>query len=748
MKKIILSILALVSINWVTSQINFANVREGESVEYCLQHKKMSELRQNPAFMQMFLQEQAIFQAAEAQIAQDSTHSRVTYTIPIVFHILHNGGVENITNAQILDALEVLNRDYRMLNADAGNVQSDFNSTNPNAETTPADIEIQFVLATKAPNGSCFNGITRTQSPLSYVTSSQQGSSQVNAIINGNNVYQGTWPGNKYLNVFVCGNIGGAAGYTYTPSNWIGTGMDNGIWILHDYVGRIGTGGVGTDRALTHEVGHWLNLEHVWGGNNDPGSGICAGNATSNNDRWMYEDFVGDTPFTLGSTACVLSRNSCDDTDDPFGWSIYSYDVKDNVENYMDYSYCSKMFTIGQKTRMRAAIVSNVGGRNNVWTTQNLVATGADGNPTLCAADFYTDRTVVCSGSPIQFFDNSYNNVSTWSWSFPGAATTSSTEQNPTITYNTPGTYSVTLTAGDGNGTVSQTKTAYITVLNTGVALPLLDGFEPYTSIATSEFWETYNPQNNGTFQLSSTVGLSSSKSVMIPNFSQTGTGNLDELISQSVDLSSITSTTDITLTFRYSYRKKQTANSEKLFVLMTGNCGESWEVRKSIQGSSLSPLTSTTSWIPTTAADWTTVHVTNISSTYWNENFRFKFRFEGSGGNNLYLDNINLYNAGPSDTLIGNQANSILEKNSTSNFLVYPNPADNELNIEYYVNDNSRTEIKIVDLLGKIVDQKTILSATGNNLVVIGTEQLAPGIYNVNITIDGTNHIKQVVVK
>lgn len=718
MKKLILSLLALSTLHLAYSQMDLGNARDGESVEYCLHHKKMNELKQNPSFLQLFQQEQTIFQAAEQQINLENSPERVIYTIPIVFHILHNGGVENITNAQILDAVEVLNRDYRLLNSDANNVHQDFNANNPNAVATPADIEIQFVLATKAPNGTCFNGITRTQSSQSF---SGNGDAQLNAIINGNDVYQGTWAGNKYLNVFICGEIGGAAGYTMTPSNWIGTSMSNGIYILHEYVGRIGTGTVGRDRALTHEIGHWLNLEHTWGGTNNPG--VSCG-----------DDFVNDTPDTRGVTACLLNENFCG--------------PRANVENYMDYSYCSKMYTQGQKTRMRAALTSNIGGRNNLWTAANLVSTGADGNATLCESEFYSDRTLICPGSTIQFFDNSYNNVTTWSWSFPGGNITSSTEQNPTVTYNTPGVYNVTLVAGDGNSTLTKTKTAYITVQASGIALPILEGFEPLTTLANNDFWTTYNPQNNGTFQLSSTVGLSSSKSAMIPNFTQTGTANLDELISNSVDLSAITATTDVTLSFRFSYRKKATANAEKLYVLMTGNCGETWEIRKSIQGSSLSSIVSTSAWTPTTDADWTTVHVTNISSTYWNENFKFKFRFEGSGGNNLYLDNINLYNAGPSDTLIGSQLGNVAQIDHLNNLNIYPNPTDNEINIEYSAINSSKTIIKIIDVLGKEVDQKTILSAAGNNLVVIGTDHLSSGIYNVNISVDGTNYIKQIIVK
>jgi PKD repeat protein len=716
----ILSLFIFFAAFTATAQLDEHNMRDGESVEYCLHHKKMEALRQNPAFLQQFLQEQEQLRQIENQLAQDTSPVRVVYKIPVVFHVLHNGGIENISNAQILDALEVLNRDYRRLNTDANNVVFDFNASNPNAVCTPADIEVEFVLATKAPNGTCFSGITRTQSSQSY---SDNGDAQVNAIINGNDVYNGEWAGNKYLNIFICGEIGGAAGYTFTPSGWSGTGMDNGIWILHDYVGRIGTGGVGTDRALTHEVGHWLNLEHTWGPNNDPGDPASC----------STDDGVADTPNTIGVTACLLNEASCG--------------PRANVENYMDYSYCSKMFSGGQKNRMRAALNSSTGGRNNLWTASNLTLTGADGDTYLCAADFYSDRVKICAGSTVEFFDNSYNNVSSWNWTFQGAETTTSTEQNPVVQYNTPGVYSVTLVAGDGNTTMTKTMNAYITVTGAGVELPFLDGFETYSTLASSGYWEIDNQQNNSTFQISTTAAHTGSKSVKLPNYGQTGT-NVDELIANPVDLSDVTSSANVTLSFRFSYRKRAAANAEKLYVLFSGNCGESWEIRKSLQGSALGSTVLSTSWTPSLPEHWTTVHMTNITSQYWNQNFRYKFRFEGSGGNNLYLDNINIYPGGPSDALVGEPVNDISELEPAQQINLFPNPADGELNISYVVTGNKATTVQIVDLLGKVISGHKINSMTGENLVVISTENLAPGLYNAQITVDGKSYVKQFMVK
>ena len=90
-----------------------------------------------------------------------------------------------------------------LLNSDANNVVQAFNASNPSATVFPDTAHIQFRLATRAPDGTCFTGITHT---VSSATNSGNGTQQVNAIINGNDVYNGQWPGNRYMNVFICGD--------------------------------------------------------------------------------------------------------------------------------------------------------------------------------------------------------------------------------------------------------------------------------------------------------------------------------------------------------------------------------------------------------------------------------------------------------------------------------------------------------------------------------------------------------------
>jgi len=704
--------------------LDVQNMREGENVEYCITHKKHAALLQNPDYVNGL----AIAEAEFAEVSKKGEAQKATiYTIPVVFHVLHFGGVENISDAQILNALDILNRDYRKQNADTATVHPDF-------QGMPADIQVEFRLATIAPNGQCFSGITRTFSPLSL--QGDDGGNQVDAIVAGNNVYNGQWPGNRYLNIFICGEIGGAAGYTYKPSNWGATSMQNGIWILHDYVGAIGTGSVGASRALTHEVGHWLNLDHTWGGNNNPGNASsCPGNG----------DNVQDTPTCIGVTACLLNSNTCSNDN-----AYWGFNIRDNVENYMDYSYCSKMYTEGQRTRMRNALQVSSTGRANVVSAANLLAVGASSTPYLCKADFTADKTTICLGDQVLFQDESYNAVATWSWvitpstgwSFTNG--TSASSANPAITFDTPGMYDIQLTASDGTNSDSETKSGFIRVLGAPASIPYWEGFEAYTSLTNLPNWEVFNSPTNNTFVIESNFGHTGTKCVRLNNFGQAAS-NTDELTSSNIDLSGINATSgSVTLSFRYAYRKRTSSDYEFLKVFITGNCGENWAQRKTLGGNQLSNQVSSTAWAPTSQADWVTVHMTNVTANYFTDNFRMRFKFEGEGGNNFFLDDINLYSGSPSNDLIV----SVDGQEQFEDLNLYPNPTDGDVHIQFTAQAGGAGQLHITDLTGKSIVHYPLQVKPGANLVITDTKHLASGSYLMVLELNGESSIRPFVVK
>ncbi len=143
----------------------------------------------------------------------------IVFTIPVVFHVIHEYGAENISKAQIEDAVRILNLSYQKLNPDTTAVSQLF-------QPILANCQIQFRLANVDPNGLCTDGITRT-----YSTLTETAGDNVKALID--------WPSDQYFNIWVVKHIAsGAAGYAYYPG--INSSVD-GVEILHDYVGSFGT---------------------------------------------------------------------------------------------------------------------------------------------------------------------------------------------------------------------------------------------------------------------------------------------------------------------------------------------------------------------------------------------------------------------------------------------------------------------------------------------------------------------------
>lgn len=702
MKKIILSIaVAVGSLFSLQAQDAYPCHTDEKTAEFVssLSPQEKAQYEQDRA---QYEQEIQSYINAHPELMSNSGARAIQYTIPVVFHIIHAGGPENISNEQVEDCIRIMNEDYQKLNSDANNVQSEF-------LPIVADAEIEFKLAKRDPQGNCTNGITRT---YSNVTFDGDGGDRVSAVANEH----GNWPGDEYLNVFVAADIGGAAGYTYTPSNWIGAGMSNGIHVLHNYVGSIGTSSSGTSRTMTHEAGHWLNLSHLWGGSNNPGvSSNC-----------QDDDGVNDTPNTIGWQSCNLSGTTCDNN-------------KDNVENFLEYSYCSKMFTMGQKARMHAALESSTAGRNNIHTAANLTATGVNEPDIMCKADFDASQRTICPGQTIDFEDFSYHGPTSWTWSFPGGTPSSSTDQNPSVTYNTPGTYEVTLTADDGNNSDTETKTGYITVLDQSVSLPFVEGFESYSNLSTSP-WIVKNEDNNAQFELENSVGHTGTKSVKLANFGQPS-GSIDDLISSPIDLSSITD--EVTLSFRYAYRKRSSSNEEWLRVFITNDCGSIWAQRKTLKGDNLGSQTASSSWEPTSQDDWVTVHMSNVTSSYWVDNFRVKFQFEADNGNNFFLDDINIYQGDETNDPLSVEENSLI-----NDFTVFPNPANNEANIKFSVENNQTASVELVNMVGQTVKSTVVQAQTGQNLVVMPTTELEAGVYMVRVTVNGSQQVQRLVIQ
>ena len=626
-------------------------------------------------------------------------HARAAYIVPCVVHIVHEGGAENISDEQVYDAIMRLNEDFSMTNDDLSNAVPAFIGITGNTD-------VEFRLATKDPNGNCHPGITRTFTAGGGAHDVGDNGDVRDAV----QAEHGNWPQNKYMNIFVVKNTIGAAAYTNKPGNWYSaSGMGGSIYMTHTYMGSMGTSSMSNRHVLAHEVGHWLNLSHTWGNNNNAGeSGSCS-----------TDDGVSDTPNTIGWLGiCQYDGQTCGSLD--------------NVQNIMDYAgSCRCMFTEGQSARMQTSLNSSVAQRNNLWTTSNLQATGVYTPAPICEATFSSNITVVCAGGSVEFTDESYHNVTSRSWSFQGGTPSTSSAENPIVTYNTPGIYDVSLQASDGTNMMTNTSTDYIVVLSDpGTAPPYHEGFEATSAIPDNDTWMVYDEQNNGTWDLTFLGGAGGTfHSARLDNFGNSD-GSIDELISGSIDLSGVSPSDQIVFTFEYAYRKRNPSNDEWLRFYISNDCGETWVLRKNWHGDGLSPLTQTTPYIGGGPSEWYFTDVTSINSAYFTSDFRFKFQFENDGGNNLYIDNINLYPATMTD---------IVETEENFSISIYPNPANDMTTVQLAAKSGQDYSITILSALGQVVDviHQGELN-NGINQIEYNTADLAKGVYVIRIESEG----------
>ena len=274
-------------------------------------------LEEQPSFRQN-QQRTEEFTARSIATGEAQRVTRRLITIPTVVHVVYKRNRENVSKAQINSQIAVLNKDFRATNPDRGNV--------PDAwKGLVADAKVKFALARRDPDGKATNGVTRTKTERDSF-----GTGDAVKTRSGGGIPP--WPTNRYLNIWVCNLGGGLLGYAQFPG---GPARTDGVVILYSAFGTQGAVQAPFDRGrtTTHEVGHWLNLRHIWGDTLD-----CSGG-----------DRCPDTPNAEGPNYGKprFPRVTCNNG--PNG---------DMFMNYMDYvdDAAMFMFTAGQATRMNATL--------------------------------------------------------------------------------------------------------------------------------------------------------------------------------------------------------------------------------------------------------------------------------------------------------------------------------------------------------------------------------------------------------
>lgn len=615
----------------------------------------------------------------------------ILFTIPVVYHIIHNNGPENVSKATIEASIQNLNDDFQKLNTDISQVVPSFTGI-------AADCQIQFRLAHKDPSGNCTEGITRTVSTLTYTAGEN-----VKSLVN--------WNTTKYLNIWVVQTLSnGAGGYSYYPG-YAPSQSAEGIVIRSAQL----------NNSVTHEVGHYLNLPHTWGSSNTPG---LTGNCSS-------DDGIGDTPNTIGNTTCNTSSVTCG--------------TLDNVQNYMDYASCRRMYTTGQKNEMHTALNAGWGSRNTLWTAGNLNATGTNDpyGPVTCApiAEFSNNKQYICEGDVVTFTDQSYNAVPTaWNWTFAGGTPASSSVANPSITYNNAGIYSVTHQPSTITGPGTLTKTNIITVssLTADYIGPIVDGFESQTQFGND--WRIENMETGSqTWANNNVASATGTRSVRVRNYFTSNINEVDELISPSYDISLASSKT---LKFKHAFAKKTSTDSDRLLVYYSTNCGNTWSLKLPLTTASLTTAPDHPTVFVPTSTEWVerSVDLTSIGNS---TNVRFKFQFQSGGGNDVYLDDINI---GGGTVGIDNSFNSI------ASFNVYPNPTNAGAKISFnLLSDVQNLSIVVKNALGQNVTNIINGEAFNSGKYTLNIDeqrQLSTGIYFIEFNADNNVKTQKLIIQ
>ena len=905
-KNLILPLFALLSVGTFAQDEHFN----------CGLSKKLEELYSSDPSLEV---DQLKMLENASQIKYEKGLKSIVYTIPVVFHIIHQYGSENISDAQVINQVAILNSDFRLLNFDAADIVPEFQSLK-------ADVSIEFKLATIDPFGNCTNGIE-------HIYSHETNVGDDNSKLNG-------WHRDKYLNVWVVNSMqNGVAGYAFYPTSVEGGGfIKDGVIILDNFIGSIGTSSERNSRALTHEIGHWLGLPHVWGSNNNPGercgddgiadTPVTKGHSSKKTGPWTmkelrtagctfstvstytFNDFMstsgkidptivpkstqridfgsfnsegvssnpsnsGKFSFTnwpLGGLAAnndsdysklsgsidvnkyyqvtltpksgqlanldtifftfqrsatgprsyalrssidnyannikpssknskIIIQNesfySLKDTANslegsflaldpifsnltsPITFRIYAWNAEDNlgsfsiddfkikdadsvvenIQNYMEYSYTSNMFTLGQSDFMRYNLLSDVSRRSNLITPANHKVTGIDltsPSPCIPLADFKSSKKSVCPGSSIQFVDVSWRApVTSRTWTFEGGTPATSSDDTVSVSYSTSGYKKVSLSVTNESGVNELVRENYIYVSENwpnfnGPASNNLDNDKSY-------WFLTENDENNeAKFQLTNGKGYLNTNCFKLNNYKDISKayaftnesfynkrlgGSKDAIITPSFDLSN---TTNIKFSFKYAYATNGAIASdivEEVNIWVSKDCGTTWLSKKTIPKSSLltAGFAGSLDFNPTNSNQWKTYEM-NYGSSSVDKYTRFKIEFVASDvSNNFFVDDINIEGV---LGLIPNEINDL-------ELSVYPNPISSQqsINVSYLAGENP-VEMILRDVQGQVIYSEKVdkVNTQVHHTLEIG-KPLSASCYFLEIKTGEYSTIKKVVV-
>jgi len=634
-------------------------------------------------------------------------------TIPTVVHIVYHTDEENLPDSLVYNQIEVLNEDFRRLNADTTNTPDYF-------KPVAADMRFEFCLATHDPQGNPTNGITRTYTNMLYFPFNGSWE-DITSVHFDNTGGKNIWNRDEYMNIWVINlnDPGGVFAYAYLP----GANPDiDGIVCNYLYFGKPGLAAppYGLGRTITHEVGHWLSLNHTFEFSHGWVGGPCS------------DDLVEDTPSQLDANFNCYNfpHSTCGNYSDMY-------------MNYMDYTgdICTNMFTHGQTMRTHAAV--------HIMRPTLLTSTAcqplANNDIKLNFIDEPSANYCFSNIVPIMVTikNNGTNEINSVKIGYAIDGQISSEVTNwvgsllPTQTASgilagipelTPGLHELKVftylpnNAADSYA-ISDTLNKMITA---GKGIPA-----PYTETFTNPYpqngWSIYDETSIPWEQIGEIICADGSIGSVMSMYNDLGIeyieeiGGIDELYSPNIDL---TNFSDAQLTFDISYRF--ITEADELTVLASAYCSPPYDLLYHKAGEELD----TRQWLtPQTADDWRTETVD--LSQYAGQSVMLVFRNTCAFGQWLMIDNISItgtqFPVNTSDAHISQLPHAQL----------YPNPANGDFWWAQVNNPfNEQTaNISLFNLQGQELYRQTATLQVGQNNLPVFAGNKTPGIYFIKIS-------------
>ena len=660
----------------------------------------------------------------------------VTVTIPVVVHVVYQNATENISNAQAISQVQVLNDDFAKLNADAIKV------TQPTFSTVASGAQIRFCLAQRDPNGNPTTGVVR------YPTT-------VNTFNTNDNVKSAAtggataWDVTKYVNIWVCDLGSFLLGYGEFP-----TGSLSNTWGLVLNYRYTGSGGsaqapFNLGRTGTHEFGHCFNLFHIWGDDN----GACSGS-----------DQCADTPNQANSSGGTFPQGSiqtdaCATASPGYMWM-----------NYMDYTddNAMYMFTAGQVARMEAVvntapwnILASSNGCSPVTALDasilNIISpvngsSNCNNSVTPKITLNNAGSTAITSATILYRMDALATQTLNWTGSLASATSTVLTLNTYSGLSNAAHTFSATVinpngTADANSANNSLTSTFTVISAPAGAALPFVERFDGVTFPPTG--WvETNTNVLDAAYswtRLANTTGIpvvpTTTACAKMDNFAGNIdiVGQKDALRTPAISLSGANSS--VRVVFDRSHRRYSNTDIDSLNIYISTDCGGTWTRLYTKGGTQLATVTGTltTAYTPTSNAQWARDSV-SLSAYVGQPSVYLKFESRSGWGNNLYLDNINVSNLTTAGIESIEQSLPVLD--------VFPNPNAGIFSVNISnVNKDANVTINVLNAMGQVMLSPLNFKGSANGVHSVNLSHLSNGVYFITIQSDSDKLVTKKMV-